>query len=75
MKVEKKVDYMNGKADIANVVTVYSLDGEEVSSERVQDERSGVPPEVRAWGEALASGKVNADQSPEQALGDLEIVS
>jgi predicted dehydrogenase len=43
-------------------------------TEEVQDERSGVPPEVRAWGEALAKGTVNAAQSPEEALADLELI-
>lgn len=41
---------------------------------KVPNERSGVPPEIRAWGEALAEGRMNADQSPEEALADLEIM-
>lgn len=75
MQVQKTVDFMNDKPSVANVVTVYGLDGKEVSSEVVQDERSGVPPEVRAWGEALTAGKSNSEQRPEEALADLEIVS
>jgi predicted dehydrogenase len=43
-------------------------------TEEIQNERSGVPPEVRAWGEALAAGKVNERQSPEEALADLELI-
>ena len=43
-------------------------------TKKVANERSGVPPEVRAWGEALAAGKSNAAQSPEEALADLEIL-
>jgi predicted dehydrogenase len=43
-------------------------------TEEIQNERSGVPPEVRAWGEALAAGKINERQSPEEALADLEII-
>ncbi|KAK5224577.1 hypothetical protein LTR67_000373 [Exophiala xenobiotica] len=42
--------------------------------EEIEDEKSGVPPEVRAWGEALAAGTVNEMQSPEEALADLELV-
>lgn len=42
--------------------------------ETVQDEKTGVPPEVRAWGEALTAGKLNARQSPEEALADLELL-
>ena len=43
-------------------------------TEEIENERSGVPPEVRAWGEALAAGKVNERQSPEEALADLELI-
>lgn len=46
----------------------------ENKTEEIQDERSGVPPEVRAWGEALAAGKANERQSPEEALADLELI-
>jgi predicted dehydrogenase len=55
-----------------------SISGNKVTvdgkTEEVQDERTGVPPEVRAWGEALAAGKVNERQSPEEALADLELI-
>ena len=50
------------------------IDGKEEKKE-VEDERSGVPPEVRKWGEALAAGKQNTRQIPEEALADLELVS
>ena len=40
----------------------------------VEDERSGVPPEVREWGKALSEGKKNERQSPAEALADLEIL-
>ncbi|KAL1848549.1 hypothetical protein Daus18300_013559 [Diaporthe australafricana] len=42
---------------------------------RVPNERTGVPPEIRAWGESLAAGKVNKEQEPEEALADLELRS
>ena len=55
-----------------------SISGNKVTvddkTEEIQDERSGVPPEVRAWGEALAAGKTNKKQSPEEALADLELI-
>ncbi|KAK5103879.1 hypothetical protein LTS08_003301 [Lithohypha guttulata] len=51
-----------------NIVTV---DGKE---EEIQEEGSGVTPEVRAWGEALSNNKENALQSPREALADLEII-
>jgi len=46
--------------------------GEE--TKEIKDERSGVPPEVRKWGEALVAGKPNEKQSPEEALADLELI-
>lgn len=42
--------------------------------EEIANEGSGVVPEVRAWGEALAAGTVNEKQSPEEALADLELI-
>jgi predicted dehydrogenase len=56
------VSVTHGKVSIGN------------KTEEIQDERSGVPPEVRAWGEALAAGKANERQSPEEALADLELI-
>lgn len=50
------------------------INGKEEKAE-IEDERSGVPPEVRYWGEALSAGKRNEMQTPEQALADLELVS
>lgn len=41
----------------------------------VPNERTGVPPEVREWGSALAAGKVIKGLEPEPALADLELVS
>ncbi|CZR59846.1 related to dehydrogenases and related proteins [Phialocephala subalpina] len=35
---------------------------------------SGVKPEVVAWAQSITDGKPNPKQSPEQALGDLEIL-
>ena len=40
----------------------------------VQGKKTGVPPEVRKWGEALAAGERNEKQIPEEALADLELV-
>ncbi|KAF7714925.1 Uncharacterized protein PECH_007831 [Penicillium ucsense] len=54
-------------------VTVRAADGQE-HVEKVENEKSGVPPEVRLWAKALAAGKVNPEQSPSQALADLELI-
>ncbi|KAJ5174406.1 uncharacterized protein N7482_000283 [Penicillium canariense] len=54
-------------------ITVQTLDGK-VDVQFVEDERTGVPPEVRQWGQALAAGRINPEQSPSQALADLELI-
>lgn len=55
-----------------------SVDREEVrigpDVKTVENERTGVPPEVRAWGEAIVAGKQNHQQIPEEALADLELI-
>ncbi|KIX08304.1 uncharacterized protein Z518_02960 [Rhinocladiella mackenziei CBS 650.93] len=43
-------------------------------TEEIEDEKTGVPPEIRKWGEALAAGTTNPRQSPEEALADLELI-
>lgn len=43
-------------------------------AKEVEDEKTGVPPEVRKWGEALANGTQNERQLPEEALADLELL-
>lgn len=40
----------------------------------VADERTGVPPTVRAWAEALYAAVPCKDLQPEEALADLELV-
>lgn len=42
--------------------------------QEVKNEKSGVPAEVRAWGEAIRSGKPDPRQSPEEALADLSLI-
>jgi len=62
-----------GSVSLSGTTITTTIDGEEKKKE-VEDERSGVPPEVRIWGEGLAAGKPNAKQSPEEALADLELL-
>ncbi|CRG89476.1 hypothetical protein PISL3812_06512 [Talaromyces islandicus] len=50
-----------------------SRDGQE-EVRTVPNERTGVPPEIRAWGESLVSGTVRPEQEPEAALADLELI-
>ena len=56
------------------MVRVFGLDGQVVSETTVQDDISGVTPEVKDWAEALAGGRTNKIQSPEEAVADLELV-
>jgi hypothetical protein len=49
------------------------VDGKEVTKV-VPNERTGVPPEIRAWGEALVAGRTLKEQEPEAAIGDLELI-
>ncbi|POR34950.1 Uncharacterized protein TPAR_04868 [Tolypocladium paradoxum] len=46
---------------------------EQVEVKTIANERTGVPPEVRAWGMSLISGKARLEQEPEAALADLEL--
>ncbi len=48
--------------------------GEEVVEE-IEDEKTGVPPEVRNWGEGLVVGTREERLEPEEALADVELVS
>ncbi|CEJ56352.1 Putative Oxidoreductase family, NAD-binding Rossmann fold protein [Penicillium brasilianum] len=64
----------NGSVSVENSkITVRTSDGKE-DVHNIEDERTGVPPEVRQWGQALAASKVNPEQSPSQALADLELL-
>ena len=63
-----------GRVSVSRSTVTTNIDGHE-ESEEVKDERTGVPPEVRSWAEAIQSGKQNQKQRPEEALADLELVS
>ncbi|KAM0330669.1 hypothetical protein ACHAQA_003621 [Verticillium albo-atrum] len=63
----------NGWIKIENEKVTISRDGKE-TVETVTNERSGVPPEIRVWGETLVAGKVRPEQEPEAALADLELI-
>ncbi|KAJ0421459.1 hypothetical protein BJY00DRAFT_323252 [Aspergillus carlsbadensis] len=46
----------------------------EVEVRRVPNERTGVPPEMRAWAGAVLEGRIVVEQEPEAALADLEVI-
>ncbi|KAF2111443.1 oxidoreductase-like protein family [Lophiotrema nucula] len=54
-------------------VTVKTEDGKE-DVQDFPDEGNGVKQEVKAWAEALAAGKPNPAQAPEEALKDLIVL-
>lgn len=64
----------SGWITVEDSKVIICRDGQ-VTKKTVPNERTGVPPEVRAWGEALATGKIRKEQEPEAALADLELVS
>ena len=66
---------VHGKEEQVNIGTVTTVINGKEDAKQIEDEGSGVMPEIRAWGEALAAGKPNPKQSPEEALADLEMVS
>lgn len=61
-----------GSVSVSRSTITTVINGKEEEKE-VQDEGSGVSPEVRKWGEALVAGSPNERQSPEEALADLEL--
>lgn len=63
-----------GGVSVSRSTVTTNINGH-VERKEIKDERTGVPPEVRHWAEAIKSGKQNEKQKPEQALGDLELVS
>ena len=62
-----------GTVSVSRSTITTVIDGKEERIE-MEDEKSGVPLEVRKWGEALVSQKQNERQKPEEALADLELV-
>ncbi|KAI0206802.1 hypothetical protein F4808DRAFT_466749 [Astrocystis sublimbata] len=56
------------------VVTVRGLGADAKTEEKTFERTAGVKEEVQAWAAAIASGKPNLEQTPELALGDLELL-
>ena len=63
----------NGWIKIENETVTISQDGK-IEVVTIPNERTGVPPEIRAWGSSLVEGKPRSEQEPEAALADLELV-
>ncbi|KAI8946929.1 hypothetical protein F4801DRAFT_31355 [Xylaria longipes] len=56
------------------VVTVRGVGADAKTEEKIFEKGTGVKEEVQAWAEALVSGKPHPEQTPELALGDLELL-
>ncbi|KAK2770712.1 oxidoreductase [Colletotrichum kahawae] len=62
-----------GWIKIENEKVTVSRDGK-IEEITVPNERTGVPPEIRAWETSLAVGKLRPEQEPEAVLADLELI-
>jgi predicted dehydrogenase len=56
------------------LVTVKAKGETEGKTEEAKDEFGGVKQEVFAWAQSIMDGKADPQQSPEEALGDLELL-
>lgn len=62
------------KAETNKVVVVKGIGEDATTEEKAWERNTGVKNEVQAWAEGITSGKPNLEQSPEQALADLELL-
>ncbi|KAI5859762.1 NAD(P)-binding protein [Durotheca rogersii] len=62
------------KTEGSKVVVVRGIGQDAVAEEKVFEKTSGVEEEVQAWAESILSGVPNPNQTPELALGDLELL-
>jgi|TARA_R110002003_G_scaffold388_14_gene19400 predicted dehydrogenase len=63
-----------GSVHVSRGKVTVTKDGKVVEEKEFKDEGNGVKQEVKAWAESLESGKWKVEQSPEEALRDLEII-
>ncbi|KAI0164332.1 NAD(P)-binding protein [Hypoxylon sp. FL1284] len=62
------------RAEPAKVTTVRGAGKDAVTEEKTFEPGFAVKEEVQAWAEAVQSGVPNPEQTPEKALGDLELL-
>ncbi|KAI0019275.1 oxidoreductase [Xylariomycetidae sp. FL0641] len=62
------------QAEGAKAVVVRGSGDDAAREEKTFNKTSGVTEEVQAWAESIASGVPNLEQTPELALGDLELM-
>ncbi|KAE8329811.1 NAD-binding Rossmann fold oxidoreductase family protein [Aspergillus sergii] len=63
----------HGWVKIENEKVTISRDGQ-IEVVNIPNERTGVPPEIRAWGQSLGRRRTLPEQEPEAALADLELI-
>ncbi|KAF2026872.1 NAD(P)-binding protein [Setomelanomma holmii] len=63
-----------GSVHVGRGKVTVTKDGKVVEEKEFKDEGSGVKQEVKAWAESLESGNWKEEQSPEEALRDLEVI-
>ncbi|PYH76916.1 oxidoreductase family, NAD-binding Rossmann fold protein [Aspergillus uvarum CBS 121591] len=63
-----------GHVRVTDDGVVVHVEGEDDEMQTLPVEILAVGNEIRAWGEALTSGKLKAEQRPEEALADLEVI-
>lgn len=56
------------------VVTVRGVGQDAKTEEKTFEKGTSIREEVQAWAEAMVSGKLHSEQTPELALGDLELL-
>ena len=63
-----------GSVHVSRGKVTVTKDGKVVEEKEFNDEGNGVKQEIKGWAESLESGKWKDEQSPEEALRDLEII-
>ncbi|KAF2825755.1 NAD(P)-binding protein [Ophiobolus disseminans] len=63
-----------GSVHVSRGKVTVTRDGKVTEEKEFKDEGNGVKQEIKGWAESLESGKWKDEQSPEEALRDLEII-
>jgi len=63
-----------GSVHVSRGKVTVTKDGKVTEEKEFNDEGNGVKQEIKGWAESLESGKWKEEQSPEEALRDLEVI-
>jgi len=64
----------HGNVHVSRGKVTITKNGKVVEEKEFADEGNGVQQEIKAWAQSLEKGNMNPEQSPEEALGDLEVL-